>query len=122
MIDQGILKPGMTAIGTDSHYNILGAIGTFGQGTGDVDTAYAFHTGVMWFDVPPSVRINFKGMPSHPFVTPKDVILRLLQEFGASGLLGRLLNFTEIILTQLVLTGVLQLLQWEPRWGLYHSS
>ena len=39
MIDNGLAWPGSTALTTDSHANILGAIGAFGQGMGDKDIA-----------------------------------------------------------------------------------
>jgi 3-isopropylmalate dehydratase small subunit len=86
-IDEGIAKPGGTIVSTDSHANILGAIGAFGQGMGDKDIAHAWAYGKIWFKVPSSVKIILKGKPS-PFATPKDIVLRLLQEFGANGLLG----------------------------------
>ncbi len=87
VIDEGIAKPGGTIVSTDSHANILGAIGAFGQGMGDQDIAHAWAYGEVWFKVPSSVKIMLKGKPS-PISTPKDVVLRMLQEFGANGLLG----------------------------------
>ena len=87
VIDDGIAKTGATIVSTDSHANILGAIGAFGQGMGDQDIAHAWAYGKIWFKVPPSVKIILKGKPSLNS-TPKDVVLRLLKEFGANGLLG----------------------------------
>jgi len=87
VIDEGIAKPDGTIISTDSHANILGAIGVFGQGMGDRDIAYAWAHGRVWFKVPPTVKIVLKGSLSLT-ATPKDVVLRMLQEFGANGLLG----------------------------------
>jgi 3-isopropylmalate/(R)-2-methylmalate dehydratase large subunit len=87
VIDEGIAKSGGTIVSTDSHANILGAIGAFGQGMGDQDIAHAWAYGKVWFKVPPSVKIILKGKPS-PNSSPKDVVLRMLQEFGANGLLG----------------------------------
>lgn len=87
VIDEGISKPGGTIVSTDSHANILGAIGAFGQGMGDNDIAYAFAYGKVWFKVPPTIKIVLKGKPSK-FVTPKDIVLKMLQFFGANGLLG----------------------------------
>ncbi len=87
LIDEGIAKTGDIIVSTDSHANILGAIGAFGQGMGDNDIAYAWAHGKIWFKVPQSVKIILKGKPKKT-VTPKDVILRLLKEFGANGLLG----------------------------------
>ncbi len=86
-IDEGLIGPGETLVSTDSHANILGAIGAFGQGMGDRDIAYAWANGKVWFEVPPTVRIELIGMPPAG-VTPKDVGLALLRHFGASGLLG----------------------------------
>ena len=105
LIEKGIVRPGMTAIGTDSHYNILGAIGAFGQGTGDVDTAYAWKTGQLWFEVPPSAKVVLKGIPKHPLVTPKDIALKLLMEFGASGLLAYSVELYGEYIEQLDLDG-----------------
>ncbi len=87
MINEGIVVPGGTSVTTDSHANILGAIGAFGQGMGDQDIAAAFSRGKVWFKVPESVKLNFTGvLPSN--VTPKDFILNLLNIFGANKLLG----------------------------------
>lgn len=87
VIDECIAKPGGTIVSTDSHANILGAIGAFGQGMGDKDISHAFAHGKVWFKVPPSVKIILKGMPSEN-ATAKDVVLKLLQKLGANGLLG----------------------------------
>jgi 3-isopropylmalate/(R)-2-methylmalate dehydratase large subunit len=87
LIDEGFVVPGATAVSTDSHANILGAVGAFGQGMGDVDIAAAWHKGKIWFRVPPSVKINLKGkMPGN--ISAKDVILNLLGIYGANSLLG----------------------------------
>jgi len=86
-IDEGLIFPGATAVSTDSHANILGAIGAFGQGMGDMDIAAAWSKGRIWFRVPPSVRINLKGdLPSG--VSAKDIALNLLSRYGANSLLG----------------------------------
>jgi 3-isopropylmalate/(R)-2-methylmalate dehydratase large subunit len=86
-IDQGLVGPGGTLVSTDSHANILGAIGAFGQGMGDQDVAHAFAQGTTWFVVPPTVRITLEGVPADS-ATPKDVTLALARHFGANGLLG----------------------------------
>ena len=86
-IDEGLVGPGGTIVSTDSHANILGAIGAFGQGMGDQDIASAWAHGKVWFNVPKSMRVFLDGTPG-PAATPKDIVLRLAQHFGASGLLG----------------------------------
>ncbi len=92
LIQNGLSWPGSTAVTTDSHANILGAIGAFGQGMGDKDIAVAFHRGKVWFKVPPSVKITLTGeLPEH--VTAKDIVLNLLHQFGANSLLGYSVEF-----------------------------
>ncbi|HUU99687.1 MAG TPA: aconitase/3-isopropylmalate dehydratase large subunit family protein [Bacteroidales bacterium] len=87
LIDEGYIWPGSTAVSTDSHANILGAVGAFGQGMGDMDIAAAWNKGRVWFKVPPSVKITLENeIP--PDVSAKDIILNLLKIFGAHSLLG----------------------------------
>lgn len=87
LIEQGLVYPGATAVSTDSHANILGAIGAFGQGMGDMDIAAAWHNGKVWFKVPQSVKIILDGtVPEN--VSSKDIVLNLLKIFGANSLLG----------------------------------
>jgi len=87
LIEEGLAYPGSTAISTDSHANILGAVGAFGQGMGDKDVAAAWHKGSTWFKVPQSVKIVLEGK-LHPGLSAKDMTLNLLERFGASTLLG----------------------------------
>jgi len=87
MIDNGYVVPGTTAVSTDSHANILGAVGAFGQGMGDMDIAAAWNKGKIWFKVPKSVKINCSGdIPEE--ISAKDFVLNLLEKFGANTLLG----------------------------------
>ena len=87
LIEEGYVWPGATAISTDSHANILGAVGAFGQGMGDMDIAAAWNSGRVWFKVPASVKLTLNGsLPEG--VTAKDVILNLLRIYGANTLLG----------------------------------
>ncbi len=87
LMELGLAYPGSTAVSTDSHANIMGAICAFGQGMGDKDIAAVWANGSVWFKVPPSVKINFKGKrPAN--VSAKDIVLNLLNQFGANSLLG----------------------------------
>ncbi len=87
LIEEGYVWPGATAVSTDSHANILGAVGAFGQGMGDMDIAASWNSGRVWFKVPASVKLNLIGrLPEG--VTAKDVILNLLNIYGANTLLG----------------------------------
>ena len=87
MIELGFVYPGSTAVSTDSHANVLGAVGAFGQGMGDMDIAAAWSTGKVWFKVPESVKIVLNGSLQEG-VSAKDVILNLLSIYGANSLLG----------------------------------
>ena len=87
-IEHGLVRPGQTSVGTDSHFNIMGAIGAFGQGMGDQDIAYAFKAGRVWFEVPETIRIRLEGELKYP-VTAKDVILKIVGTLGAGGALGK---------------------------------
>ena len=93
VVDNGLVKPGDTFVSTDSHANILGAIGAFGQGMGDIDIAYTFAHGTTWFKVPPTTHVIFTGTPAHN-ATAKDIVLRMTKETGASGLLGSAAELT----------------------------
>jgi 3-isopropylmalate dehydratase small subunit len=103
-IERGLVGPGGTLVSTDSHANILGAIGAFGQGMGDVDIAAAFAHGKVWFQVPHSAKVIFRGLPS-PAATAKDLALGALRLFGANGLLGYAAELTGEAIEALDLAG-----------------
>jgi len=87
LIDEGYVYPGATSISTDSHANILGAVGAFGQGMGDMDIAAAWNKGKVWFKVPESIKLVFNGdFPESVYA--KDIVLNMLNKFGANTLLG----------------------------------
>ena len=91
-MEYGLAWPGSTFVGTDSHLNILGAIGAFGQGMGDQDIAFAFKAGKTWFEVPYTIKVTIKGELKAP-CTPKDLTLACLRRLGASGALGQAVEF-----------------------------
>ncbi len=86
-LDEGLIGPGEVFVSTDSHANIMGAVAAFGQGMGDVDIAAAFSDGKVWFKVPRSMKVILKGAPLEG-AAPKDIVLKMLKELGANGLLG----------------------------------
>lgn len=103
-IDEGLAVCGSTFVSTDSHANILGSIGAFGQGMGDVDIAHAFAFGKVWFKVPPTIKVVLKGTPSVS-VSPKDLVLAVMKETGANGLLGYAAEFYGEVVDSLSLSG-----------------
>ena len=103
-MEEGLIGPGGTLVSTDSHANIMGAIGAFGQGMGDSDIAGAFAHGKAWFKVPPTVKVVFQGTPGAE-ATSKDLILAALRALGAQGLLGCAGEFTGPAIDALDLAG-----------------
>ena len=103
-VDGGLIGPGGTLVSTDSHANLLGAIGAFGQGMGDVDIAHAFARGKVWFKVPATTRIVLKGTPDAS-AAPKDLALAVVGHFGANGLLGVAAEITGAAADALTLPG-----------------
>jgi 3-isopropylmalate/(R)-2-methylmalate dehydratase large subunit len=91
-IEEGLAYPGSTLVGTDSHLNILGAVGAFGQGMGDQDIAFTFKTGKTWFEVPATMKVVTKGeLPAS--CTARDLTLAVLGRLGSQGALGRAVEF-----------------------------
>jgi len=103
-IEEGLAYPGSTFVGTDSHLNILGAVGAFGQGMGDQDIAFTFKTGKTWFEVPPTIKVAVKGELEPP-CTARDLTLAVLQRFGSNGALGHAVEFTGPAIEALDLAG-----------------
>jgi len=101
-IDKGLAWPGSTFVSTDSHANIMGAIGSFGQGMGDQDIAAAWANGFIWFKVPASVKIVFEGIKSDQ-LTAKDIALNMLTIFGANQLLGYSVELSGPVIEHLTL-------------------
>ena len=103
-IEQGLAYPGSTFVGTDSHLNILGAVGSFGQGMGDKDIAFTFKTGKTWFEVPPTMRVVVEGnLPAS--CTARDLTLAVLRQLGSKGALGRAVEFYGAAIEKLGLAG-----------------
>ncbi len=115
-IEQGLAYPGITFVGTDSHLNILGAVGAFGQGMGDADIAYGFRHGRTWFEVPASMKITFKGVPRSP-VSSKDITLKVLREIGSAGALGRSIEYYGTAVDKLKLHGRITLASMATEMG-----
>jgi hypothetical protein len=108
LMEEGLVRPGGTAVGTDSHMNILGAVGAFGQGMGDVDITFGFRTGRTWFEVPKSVKVVLTGMFEPP-TSPKDLTLFLLKILGTKKIALRSAEFYGPAVAGLSLAGRLTL-------------
>ena len=92
LMEEGLARPGATVVGTDSHMNIVSAVGAFGQGMGDVDVAFIFKTGKTWFEVPETVKVIIKGKLPYS-VSAKDLVLKIIKELGTTTALGKAIEF-----------------------------
>ncbi len=108
LMEEGLARANGTVVGTDSHMNILGALGVFGQGMGDVDITFAFRTGRTWFEVPDSVKVVLKGTFKKP-TSAKDLTLYLLKVLGTKKIALRSAEFTGPAVAGLSLAGRLTL-------------
>jgi 3-isopropylmalate/(R)-2-methylmalate dehydratase large subunit len=108
LMEEGLTVPGSTVAGTDSHMNILGAAGSFGQGMGDVDITFAFRTGMTWFEVPETVKVVLHGTFKRPS-SAKDLTLYLLKELGTKRIALKAAEFYGPAIAALSLPGRLTL-------------
>ncbi|MDZ7860171.1 MAG: aconitase/3-isopropylmalate dehydratase large subunit family protein [Candidatus Krumholzibacteriota bacterium] len=115
-IERGLVKPGEIFVGTDSHLNIMGAVGCFGQGMGDRDISYIWAQGQNWFEVPASMRVILEGTIEYP-VTAKDIVLTVIQQLGSSGALGKVIEFSGKGARELSLAGRITLASMATEMG-----
>jgi 3-isopropylmalate/(R)-2-methylmalate dehydratase large subunit len=108
LLEQGMILPGGVVIGTDSHMNLLGAVGSFSSGMGTTDVAAAWATGRLWFRVPETIKISFKGTYHHP-ASAKDLTLFLLSKIDVSKTIYKALEFYGEPIDSLSLAGRLTL-------------
>ncbi len=81
LLEKGMIKPGSVVIGTDSHMNLLGSVGSFSSGVGNTDIVAAWYSGKLWFRVPETIKVIFKGKYKEP-VSAKDLTLKFIQKIG----------------------------------------
>lgn len=90
--EQGLIRPGMTIAGSDSHTCTYGALGAFSCGMGATDTAAAMALGETWIRVPESIALRYEGT-LQAMVGGKDLVLHALGKLGASGAIYKTLEF-----------------------------
>ena len=93
MLEAGLIKPGDVVLGTDSHMNLLGAVGAFAPGVGNSDVAAAYVNGTSWFRVPETMKIEVTGAFSKG-VCMRDLLTRIVGDLGASGMDFLAVEFT----------------------------
>lgn len=82
--ERGHLRPGMFAVGGDSHSPTGGAFGVYMFGIGATEMAGVLATGEIWIKVPGTILIEWTGRLG-PGVVAKDMMLRLCGALGMDG-------------------------------------
>jgi 3-isopropylmalate/(R)-2-methylmalate dehydratase large subunit len=82
--ERGHLRPGMFAVGGDSHSPTGGAFAAYMFGVGATEMLGVLVTGEIWLKVPHTVAMEFDGAFSAG-VSAKDAMLFLIGRFGLDG-------------------------------------
>ncbi len=85
-------KPGKTLLGSDSHTPTGGGIGMMAIGAGGLDVAVAMGGGEFYLTCPRVYKINLKGN-LQPWVSAKDVVLKMLETFTVKGNVGVVMEY-----------------------------
>lgn len=86
-------KPGKTLLGSDSHTPTGGGMGSLAIGAGGLDVAVAMAGGPFYLPAPKVLKIELTGQ-LQPFVTAKDIILKILQILTTKGNVGFIVEYT----------------------------
>jgi len=86
-------KPGKTLLGSDSHTTTAGGIGMIAIGAGGLDVAVAMGGGEFYLSCPKVYKINLTGS-LQPWVSAKDVVLKMLETFTVKGNVGVVIEYT----------------------------
>lgn len=100
----GIVLPGCTLIAPDSHTCTQGAFAALAWGIGSSEAEHAMATGTLRLTRPKTMRITFTGELAKG-VTPKDMILTLIAQYGAGGGKGHAIEFAGEAVTALGMEG-----------------
>jgi 3-isopropylmalate/(R)-2-methylmalate dehydratase large subunit len=82
--ERGHLRPGMFAVGGDSHSPTGGAFAAYMFGIGATEMLGVLVTGEIWLKVPHTIAMEFSGRLSRG-VSAKDMMLFLIGRFGLDG-------------------------------------
>jgi 3-isopropylmalate/(R)-2-methylmalate dehydratase large subunit len=80
----GHLRPGMFAVGGDSHSPTGGAFGAYMFGIGATEMLGVVATGEIWLQVPRTIFMRWSGRLADG-VSAKDMMLKMLGEHGMNG-------------------------------------
>ena len=82
--ENGYLRPGMFAVGGDSHSPTGGAFGAYMFGIGSTEMVGVLVTGEIWLRVPHTIRIEWSGRLARG-VAAKDMMLAVIARLGLDG-------------------------------------
>jgi aconitate hydratase len=85
-------KPGKTLLGSDSHTPTGGGLGMIAIGAGGLDVAVAMAKGTYTLSVPKVLGVELTGS-LRPWVSAKDVILKVLQTLTVKGGVGKIVEY-----------------------------
>jgi 3-isopropylmalate/(R)-2-methylmalate dehydratase large subunit len=92
--EQGLVMPGQMIPGADSHSRAYGAYGAIGIGVGSTTLGFGWSTGYVYFTLAQARRVTFIGN-LQPWVTGKDIVLKLLERWGAKQSQGMSVEFVD---------------------------
>jgi len=85
-------KPGKTLLGSDSHTPTAGGLGMIAIGAGGLDIAVAMGGEPFYLMCPKVTKINLEGK-LRPWVSAKDVVLKVLEVFTTKGNVGYVFEY-----------------------------
>jgi aconitate hydratase len=85
--------PGKTLLGSDSHTPTGGGLGMIAIGAGGLDVAVAMGGGAFHLPCPEVINVKLTGK-LRPWVTAKDIILKVLQILTVKGGVGKIIEYS----------------------------
>jgi 3-isopropylmalate/(R)-2-methylmalate dehydratase large subunit len=104
MPEKGHVIPGTVIVGADSHTCTYGAFGAFATGIGSTEAAAVMATGKIWLKVPEAIKIKVAG-GFGKYVTPKDLVLRIIGELGVDGAIYKSAEFRGQTIREMSMAG-----------------
>ena len=104
MPEKGHVIPGTVIVGADSHTCTYGAFGAFATGIGSTEAAAVMATGKIWLKVPEAIKIKVAG-GFRKYVTPKDLVLRIIGELGVDGAIYKSAEFRGQTIREMSMAG-----------------
>ncbi|MBX5492427.1 MAG: 3-isopropylmalate dehydratase large subunit [Chloroflexi bacterium] len=102
--EQGFSLPGMTIVCGDSHTSTHGALGALAFGIGTSEVEHVLATQTLPQTKPKTMEVRVTGTLPRG-VTPKDVILGIIQHIGVSGGVGHVIEYTGEVIRNMSIEG-----------------